>query len=134
MFYCLLSFESIFRGDFNWSCGMKYKYLCKTVSVLTHLFCYSLIWGYYIFYHYMKSVQIRSLFRSGFSCIRSEYRKIRTRKNSVFGHCPRSVPVPGSADESFNYVALQMNFAMSWLTKLHYLQIVITNSCGVKKL
>ena len=69
MFYCLLSFESIFRGDFNWSCGMKYKYLCKTVSLLTHLFCYSLIWGYYIFYHYMKSVQIRSLFRSGFSCI-----------------------------------------------------------------
>ena len=88
MFYCLLSFESIFRGDFNWSCGMKYKYLCKTVSLLTHLFCYSLIWGYYIFYHYMKSVQIRSLFRYGFYCIRSEYRKIRTRKNSVFGHCP----------------------------------------------
>ena len=34
----------------------------------------------------MKSVQIRSFFRSVFSCIRTEYRKIRTRKNSVFGH------------------------------------------------
>ena len=36
--------------------------------------------------HYVKSVQIRSFFWSVFSCIQSEYRKIRTRKNSVFGH------------------------------------------------
>ena len=34
----------------------------------------------------VKSVQIWSYFWSVFSCIRSEYRKIRTRKNSVFGH------------------------------------------------
>ena len=34
----------------------------------------------------MKSVQIRSFFWSVFSCIQSEYGKIRTRKNSVFGH------------------------------------------------
>ena len=44
----------------------------------------------------MKSVQIRSFFWSVFSCIRTEYgdirssqyeyRKIRIRKNSVFGH------------------------------------------------
>ena len=36
--------------------------------------------------HYVKSVQIRSYFLSVFSCIRAEYRKIRTRNNSVFGH------------------------------------------------
>ena len=34
----------------------------------------------------MKTVQIRSFFWSVFSCIRIKYRKIRTRKNSVFGH------------------------------------------------
>ena len=34
----------------------------------------------------MKSVQIRSFFWPEFSCIRTEYRKIRTRKNCVFGH------------------------------------------------
>ena len=31
--------------------------------------------------HWVKSVQIRSFFWSVFSCIQSEYRKIRTRKN-----------------------------------------------------
>ena len=41
--------------------------------------------------HCMKSVQIRSYFRSIFSCIQYEYRKIRTRNNSVFGHFSRSV-------------------------------------------
>ena len=34
--------------------------------------------------HCVKSVQIRSFSWSVFSCIRTEYRKIRTRKNSVF--------------------------------------------------
>ena len=35
--------------------------------------------------HCVKSVQIQSYFWSVFSCIRSEYRKIRTRNNSTFG-------------------------------------------------
>ena len=39
----------------------------------------------------VKSVQIRSYFWSVFSCIQSEYRKIRTRNNSVSGHISRSV-------------------------------------------
>ena len=34
----------------------------------------------------VKSVQIRSFFWSVFSRIRTEHGKIRTRKNSVFGH------------------------------------------------
>ena len=33
---------------------------------------------------------IWSFFRSVFSCVQSEYSKIRTRKNSVFGHFSRS--------------------------------------------
>ena len=54
--------------------------------------------------HWVKSVQIRSYFWSVFSCIRteygnllhnlriqSEYKKIRTRNNSVFGHISRCV-------------------------------------------
>ena len=40
--------------------------------------------------HYVKSVQIWSYFWSVFSCIQSEYRKIRNRNNSVFGHFTRS--------------------------------------------
>ena len=41
--------------------------------------------------HCVKSVLIRSYFWSVFSCIQSEYRKIRTRNNSIFGHFSRSV-------------------------------------------
>ena len=40
--------------------------------------------------HRVKSVQIRMFFWSLFSCIQSEYRKIRIRKNSLFGHFSRS--------------------------------------------
>ena len=40
-----------------------------------------------------KSVQILSYFWSVFSYIRTEYGKIRTRNNSVFGHFSRSVEV-----------------------------------------
>ena len=36
--------------------------------------------------HCVKSVQIQSFFWSVFFCIRTEYRKIWTRKNSAFGH------------------------------------------------
>ena len=39
----------------------------------------------------LKSVQIRGYFWSLFSCARTEYRKIRTRNNSVFGHFSGSV-------------------------------------------
>ena len=40
--------------------------------------------------HCVKSIQILSFFWSVLSCIRTEYRKIRTRKYSVFGHFSRS--------------------------------------------
>ena len=41
--------------------------------------------------HCMKSVQIKSHFSSVFSCILTEYRKIRTRNNSLFRHFSCSV-------------------------------------------
>ena len=40
--------------------------------------------------HYVKSVKMQSFFWSVFSCIWTEYRKIRTRQNSVFGHFSHS--------------------------------------------
>ena len=43
-----------------------------------------------IFPHCVESVRIRSFFWSVFSCIQSEYRKIKARKNSVYGHFSRS--------------------------------------------
>ena len=47
--------------------------------------------------HCVKRVQIWSFFWSMLSCIRTEYKKIRTRKNSAFGHFPRSVSL-------YNYI------------------------------
>ena len=40
--------------------------------------------------HCVKNVQVRSFCWPVFSCNRTEYRKIRTRKNSIFGHFSRS--------------------------------------------
>ena len=48
----------------------------------------------------VKSVQIRNFFWSVFSCIRTEYSKIRTRKNSTFGHFSRSVIILNPAQNS----------------------------------
>ena len=42
------------------------------------------------FPHCVKSIQKRSFFCSVFSCIQFEYREIRTRKNSEFGHFSHS--------------------------------------------
>ena len=47
-------------------------------------------WDFPSAFHCVKSVQIRSSFLSLFSCIRTEYAKIRTTKKSIFGHFSRS--------------------------------------------
>ena len=59
--------------------------------------------------HCVKSVQIRSYFWSVFSCIQSEYRKIRTRNNSVFGHFSRIA----SSNETLEILFLEIICA-SW--------------------
>ena len=77
----------------------KIKNVCVKVKLI-----WNLLW-YYQFHsfillgenqskvklnHYVTSVQIRSFFWSVFSCIQTEYRKIQTRKNFIFGHFSRS--------------------------------------------
>ena len=63
--------------------------------------------------HCVKSVQIESYFWSVFSCIRSEYRKIRTKNNSVFGHVLRSDrETPLFLSKAF----VTMNLLISFLT------------------
>ena len=92
-----------------WSAFGNFKELCEAQKA--NLKNYYLDLGYYYLYaivlhltddlipfvsckqlsqHCVKSIQVRSYFWSVFSCIQSEYRKIRTRNNFVFGHFPRS--------------------------------------------
>ena len=56
-------------------------------------------------YHCVKSFQIRSYFWSVFFCIWTEYTKIRTRNNSVFGHFSRSVEDLERADSQEAYAS-----------------------------
>ena len=77
---------------------MTYQFLttflqrCLTSLKKYFWWCYTMMLNLLLhFFHCMKSVQIRSYFWSVFSCIQSEYRKIRIRYNSVFGHFSRSV-------------------------------------------
>ena len=60
--------------------------------------------------HCVKSVQIRSYFWSAFSCIWTEYRKIRTRNNPVFGHSSRSVKL-----SEFKKFKFKMSFKLNQL-------------------
>ena len=74
--------------------------------------------------HCVKSVRIRSFFWSVFSCIQSEYRKIRTRKNSVFGHFSRSdyhycqLFLP-SNDLRLFYILIKIFFVYFWCCFRH---------------
>ena len=63
--------------------GQTLKYFLRSNKMYVHV---QVIW----YMHCMKSVSIQSFSWSVFSCIQSEYRKIQTRKNSVFGHFSRS--------------------------------------------
>ena len=62
------------------------------MKCLTIFFSFALKHGnsVYLSIHCLKSVQIRSYFWSVFSCIRTEYRKRRTRNKSVFGQFSHS--------------------------------------------
>ena len=59
-------------------------------------FCYSFCNTYCV-----KSVQMRSFFWSVFSYIWTEHRKVRTRRNSVFGHFSRTVLAGGGPSTLF---------------------------------
>ena len=70
----------------NFEHGAQYT-VCYSMLLLL-LSVNPMVIPYYL--HCVKSVQIRSFFWSVFSYIRTEGRKIRTRKNSVFGHFSHS--------------------------------------------
>ena len=54
--------------------------------------------------HCVKSVQIRSYFWSIISCICTEYTKIRTTNNSIFGHFSRSAEKKRKAISHTNHL------------------------------
>ena len=61
--------------------------------------------SFYLRYqHCRKSVQMRSHFWFVFSFIRTEYRKIRTRNNTVFGHFSRSVLLSDSCTINYLFI------------------------------
>ena len=64
----------------------------------------------------VKSVQILSFFWSIFSCFRTEYRKIRTRNNFIFGHFSRSQ----SLSCFTQYFGVRIDFFQkkSWIAEL----------------
>ena len=88
-----ISFQSIFE-KFLAPVQMvveNYEVEYLLFSLLSWNKAYRLTWCRYhtfqaILKYCLKSVQIRSYFWSVFSCIRTEYRKIRTRNNSVSGY------------------------------------------------
>ena len=77
-------------------------------------------------YHCVKSVQIRNFFWSAFCFIRthSEYRKIRTRKNSVFGFFSRSA--------SLLVIAQFRNCAEIFATIVVVVVVVVVNLFSVR--
>ena len=68
-----------------WNLG---NFRFRTCNLITQLV--SILWTLNSLLHCVKSVQIRSFFRSFFCCIQTEYRNIRTIKKSVYGHFSRS--------------------------------------------
>ena len=87
-------------------CG-KFARMAFEFVVASSIFGVTFIWPY----HCVKSVQIRSYLWSVFSFIRTEYRKIRTRNNSVFGHFPGSVDLLFWASEfwrSYRYTSIKI--------------------------
>ena len=78
---------------------------------------------YYIFLiypHCVKIVHIGSFFWSVFSCIRTEYRNIRTRKNSVFGYFSRSPSI------SLDIRGISFPVFTFWKARHNYYKWVIT--------
>ena len=65
--------------------------LCRLSLLMTTFYCIFVKKLNFLIYnsphnHCVKNVQIRSCFWFVFSCIRTEYRTVQTRNNTVFGH------------------------------------------------
>ena len=100
--FCLQWKKNLFNHQ---KVSKYYEHDCSFDDFLKYIFKIldSIQWSF----HCVKIAQMRSYFWSVFSCIQteygdlfcesriqSEYRDIRTRNNSVFGHFSRSVSVP----------------------------------------
>ena len=85
----------LFQGNNNSIQRNKTSVLVKNIFFL-----------FFLFQTLREIVQIRSYFWSVFSCIRTEYGKIRTRNNSVFGDFSRS----GICD-TFDYQNIQPRYS-----------------------
>ena len=88
--------------------------------------------------HCVISVQIWNSFWSVFSCIQSEYRKMPTRKNPVFGHFSRRAEVKKEKSSSslrnfdFTWVHFNINKPL-WLLNIKFYDITdICRSRGVR--
>ena len=97
MLVLILIFELIIHHGFAKRRNFINCLIYKVHDTLDHIFISSKritswnenIFGYFsaqINSHWMKSLHIRSFFRSVFYRIGNEYGKIRTRQNFVFGH------------------------------------------------
>ena len=76
----------------EWILSSCIRMLLKACQMfVTFIYPYANGFANTTFSHCVKSVQLRSFFWSVISCIRTEYRKLQTRKNSVFGHFSRSL-------------------------------------------
>ena len=85
-YYYYFEIFAAFKAHVNGKCGQLYsEVLCKTIRP-------KILWKKLLLvnHHCVKSVQIPSFLWPLFSCVRTEYWKIWTRKNSVFGHFSRS--------------------------------------------
>ena len=90
----------------NELCSFKYHFYTERKNKYDYIdLCHPYVPKNWI--HCVKIVQIRNYFWSLFSCIRTEYRKIWTRNNSVFGHISRSISASGS------------NFKLNFSVKKH---------------
>ena len=69
-------------------------------------------------YHCLKSVQIRSFFWSVFSCFQSEYTKMRTRNNSVFGHFSHSAHISDLSGHVLEKVSISCFITWHWLKQI----------------
>ena len=77
--YCAWVFRFDIERSPNWNLNLRPSLLRGR----------STIWDYHEL-HCVESVQLQSFFWFAFSGIRSEYGKIRTRKNSIVGHFSHS--------------------------------------------
>ena len=96
------AFRGYKKGALTWNRLIRFSFLSylqnqfffnSAFFCTVMMFIWSIKWNSHkesLAIHCIKSVEIRSYFCYIFFCIWTEYRKIRTRKNFVFGHFSRS--------------------------------------------